>query len=88
MKIKRYFADDMRRAIQMVRQEQGPDAVILEAKGPAGGPESDGEVSVLAAVDRHPEMRPASGLVEEAQTQMGPDKARPTGHQNNLPFHH
>ncbi|MCW8982852.1 MAG: flagellar biosynthesis protein FlhF, partial [Gammaproteobacteria bacterium] len=45
MKIKRYFAADMRRAIQMVREEQGPDAVILSNRKVNGG------VEVMAAVD-------------------------------------
>ena len=38
MKIKRYFAADMRQAIRMVRDEQGPDAVILSNRrvGPTG----------------------------------------------------
>ena len=29
MKMKRYFAPDMRQAIRKVREDQGPDAVIL-----------------------------------------------------------
>ncbi|MDH5786132.1 MAG: flagellar biosynthesis protein FlhF [Chromatiales bacterium] len=45
MKIKRYFANDMRRAIRMVRDEQGPDAVILSNRRVNGG------VEILAAVD-------------------------------------
>ncbi|MBF0218746.1 MAG: flagellar biosynthesis protein FlhF [Gammaproteobacteria bacterium] len=45
MKIKRYVAPNMRSAIQMVRDEQGPDAVILSNRQVAGG------VEVVAAVD-------------------------------------
>ncbi len=45
MKIKRYFAADMRRAIQMVREEQGPDAVILSNRKVNGG------VELMAAID-------------------------------------
>lgn len=45
MKIKRYFAPDMRNAIRLVREEQGPDAVILSNKSVKGG------VEVVAAVD-------------------------------------
>ncbi len=45
MKIKRYFAADMRQALQRVREEQGPDAVILSNR------RTDGGVEIVAAVD-------------------------------------
>ncbi len=45
MKIKRYFAADMRQAIKMVRDEQGIDAVILSNRKVEGG------VEIVAAVD-------------------------------------
>ncbi len=45
MKIKRYFATDMRQAIQMVREAQGPDAVILSNR------RVDGGVEIVAAMD-------------------------------------
>jgi flagellar biosynthesis protein FlhF len=45
MKIKRYFAADMRQAIRLVREEQGPDAVILSNRKVNGG------VEIVAAVD-------------------------------------
>lgn len=45
MKIKRYFAADMRQAIRMVRDEQGPDAVILSNR------KVDGGVEIVAAAD-------------------------------------
>ncbi|QEP43181.1 flagellar biosynthesis protein FlhF [Ectothiorhodospiraceae bacterium BW-2] len=45
MKIKRYFAPDMRRAIRMVREEQGPDAVILSNRKVNGG------VEIVSAID-------------------------------------
>jgi flagellar biosynthesis protein FlhF len=58
MKLKRYQARDMREALRQVRQELGPDAVILSTIDAAGGVEvvaaddSDGVVqaSALAAV--------------------------------------
>jgi flagellar biosynthesis protein FlhF len=37
MKIKRFFAPDMRTAIRQVRDEQGPDAVILSTRKVNGG---------------------------------------------------
>ncbi len=45
MKIKRFFAQDIRQAIRMVREEQGPDAVILSNR------RVDGGVEIVAAVD-------------------------------------
>lgn len=45
MKIKRFFAQDMRQAIKMVREELGPDAVILSNKNVEGG------VEIVAARD-------------------------------------
>lgn len=45
MKIKRYMAPDMRRAIQLVRQEEGADAVILSSRSVEGG------VEIVAASD-------------------------------------
>jgi len=45
MNIKRYFAADMRQAIRLVREEQGPDAVILSNR------KVDGGVEIVAAID-------------------------------------
>lgn len=45
MKIKRYFATDMRQALRMVREEQGPDAAILSSRRVEGG------IEIVAAVD-------------------------------------
>lgn len=45
MKIKRFFAEDMRSAIRQVRETLGPDAVILSNKSVAGG------VELMAALD-------------------------------------
>ncbi len=45
MKIKRYFAPDMRQAIRKVREEQGPDAVILSNRRVNGG------IEIIAALD-------------------------------------
>lgn len=45
MRIKRYFAPQMREAIRKVREEQGPDAVILSSR------QVDGGVEIIAAMD-------------------------------------
>jgi flagellar biosynthesis protein FlhF len=59
MKMKRYLAADMRSALRAIREEQGPDAVILSSR-----PTSNG-VEVCAAVDL--ELAAGEGtLAEEA----------------------
>ena len=45
MKVKRVFAKDMHRAIRKIREELGPDAVILSNQ------KVDGGVEILAAID-------------------------------------
>src|SRR3569833_218124 len=50
MKVKRFFAPDMRQAIRMVREEQGPDAVILSNR------RVDGGVEIVAATDYSEEL--------------------------------
>lgn len=45
MKIKKYFANDMRKALNMAREEQGPDVVILSNR------KVDGGIELLAAED-------------------------------------
>lgn len=66
MKIKRFFAPDMRRAIHLVREEQGPDAVILSTRNTAGG------VEIVAAVDYDAEL--VNGMFGE---QRAPAEAAP-----------
>ena len=45
MKIKRFFAPDIRQAMRLVREEQGPDAVILSNRSVDGG------IEIVAARD-------------------------------------
>jgi flagellar biosynthesis protein FlhF len=45
MKIKRFFAPDMRQAIRLVREEHGPDAVILSTRRAEGG------IEIISAID-------------------------------------
>lgn len=59
MKIKRFFAPDIRQAIRQVRVEQGPDAVILSNR------RVDGGVEIVAAVDYD------EGLVNELAISAG-----------------
>jgi len=59
MKIKRFLAKNMREAIRMVREEQGPDAVILSNHRVAEGVEvvaaTDYDAALLQQVARRPE---------------------------------
>jgi flagellar biosynthesis protein FlhF len=70
MKIKHYRATDMRQALRLVRDEQGPDAVILSSRRIQGG------VEVVAAVDYD---------VQEGVDNYGRDEeAMPTERNNEL----
>ncbi|MCW8874259.1 MAG: flagellar biosynthesis protein FlhF [Gammaproteobacteria bacterium] len=68
MKIKRFFAADMRQAIRKVREEQGPDAVILSNR------KVDGGVEIVSAVD-YDEALINKALHESATNP--PDQPRP-----------
>lgn len=63
MKIKRFVAPDMRQAMRDVREEQGPDAVILSTRRLADG------IEIIAAVDYD------ESLVREAARQSQPTVA-------------
>jgi len=69
MKIKRFLAKNMREAMQLVREEQGPDAVILSNR------RIDGGVEVVAAVDYD------AALMQQAQRQpVAAAPAQPQAH--------
>jgi len=65
MKIKRFVAKSMRDAIRQVRDEQGPDAVILSNRRVPGG------VEVVAATDYD------AALAQQALRQFGPPDPQP-----------
>ena len=68
MKIKRYLDKDMRHVLRRVREEQGPDAVILSNR------RVDGGIEVIAAVDYDEALvRHAIGQTGEAETMPGSD---------------
>ena len=76
MKVKRFFAPDMRQDIQKVRDDQGPDAVILSNR------RVDGGVEIIAALD-YDEALFESQLVESKaagldvpQSATGPTESR------------
>jgi flagellar biosynthesis protein FlhF len=63
VKIKRYFAKDMRLALQQVKEELGADAVIMSNKKVAGG------VEIVAAVDNDVVERQMSSPTGQAAQQ-------------------
>ncbi len=67
MKIKRFFAPDIRQAIRMVREEQGPDAVILSNRT------LDDGVEIVSAVDYDENV-----VRQAAERSEVPSSARPT----------
>ncbi len=71
MKIKRFFAPDMRRAICLVREEQGPDAVILSTRNTAGG------VEIVAAIDYDAEL--VNGMFGEQRGSAATTRAEDAG---------
>ena len=77
MKIKRFFAENIRQAMQMVRDELGADAVIMSNRAVEGG------VEIVAARDFDEQVvhstAPASGAVEVA-----PDYFKPSKNARNI----
>ena len=78
MKIKRFFSSDMRNVIRMVREELGPDAVILSNSRVNGG------VEVVAAVDYDESIfahnnggNPAAANRNASDNEMPPAQDRP-----------
>lgn len=63
MNVKRFFARDIRQAIRMVREELGPDAVIMSNR------RVDGGVEIMAATDY------SESLFSQYQNQAAPPAA-------------
>ncbi len=68
MKVRRFFAPDMRQAIRLVREAQGPDAVILSNR------KVDGGVEIIAAVDYDESL-----MAQTAPQQTAPPQPAATG---------
>jgi len=66
MKMKRYFAPDARQALRMLRDEQGPEAVILSNRRVKGG------VEIIAATDYEDSMVNASLGNPDALSEIDP----------------
>ena len=93
MKIKRFVAPDMRTAFAMVRQEHGPDAVILSNRVTEDGVEIVAASNYDEALVKHTleAMRPANTtaplhpLLDPAPQATAPTRATSTGAQNAAP---
>ena len=69
MKIKRYLDKDMRHVLRRVREDQGPDAVILSNR------RVDEGIEVIAAIDYDQALiRHALGVDPEAETKISSDQ--------------
>ncbi|MGA7437744.1 MAG: flagellar biosynthesis protein FlhF, partial [Luteibacter sp.] len=62
MKIKRFVAPDMRQAMRQVRDEQGPDAVILSTR------RMDDGIEIIAALDYDEALVREAGFAFEPPT--------------------
>lgn len=85
MKIRRFFAPDMRRAIQLVRTEHGADAVILSSRAVDGGMEIISAVDYDEELIAHmiqPSARAKDGAADERSSDAaaGADAAAPEAH--------
>ncbi|WP_457667932.1 flagellar biosynthesis protein FlhF [Thiolapillus sp.] len=80
MKMKRYFAPDMRQAIRKVREDQGPNAVILSNRPVTGG------VEIIAALDYDEALvNQALGAHESSARKTGAAAYADTGHDHVQP---
>ncbi|MCE2571501.1 flagellar biosynthesis protein FlhF [Motilimonas eburnea] len=66
MKIKRFFAKDMRAALAEVKEILGPDAVIMSNKKVTGGIEIVAAVDYQAASEAKPAAKPQGNLKEDS----------------------
>ncbi len=68
MKVRRYFAEDMAQGLRMVREEQGPDAVIISNKKVDGGFEliaAEDYDEALLKTANNDQKRPRTRPIEE-----------------------
>ena len=76
MRIKRYVASEMRRAIRLVREELGPDAVILSNRQVEGG------VELTAAIDLEDTLE---GPVTSTESRVSPQPETPSTNRPQTP---
>ncbi len=85
MKIKKYFAKDMRKALNMARDEQGPEVVIISNRRVVGGVELlaaenydeslfDTTVSSVAETSEMPDTRSQEAIVMQGRERQGRER--------------
>jgi flagellar biosynthesis protein FlhF len=79
MKIKRFFAPDMRTAIRQVRDEQGPDAVILSTR------KVDGGIEIVSAMNYDPELVGETATAKPTEPSPAASRVIPDAYQHQQP---
>jgi len=79
MKIKRFFAPDMRTAIRQVRDEQGPDAVILSTR------KVDGGIEIVSAMNYDPELIGETAIAKPTEPSPAASRVIPDAYQADEP---
>jgi flagellar biosynthesis protein FlhF len=79
MKIKRFFAPDMRTAIRQVRDEQGPDAVILSTR------KVDGGIEIVSAMNYDPELVGETATAKPTEPSPAASRVIPDAYQADEP---
>jgi flagellar biosynthesis protein FlhF len=79
MKIKRFFAPDMRTAIRQVRDEQGPDAVILSTR------KVDGGIEIVSAMNYDPELVGETATAKPTEPSPAASRVIPDSYQHQQP---
>jgi len=79
MKIKRFFAPDMRTAIRQVRDEQGPDAVILSTR------KVDGGIEIVSAMNYDPELIGETAIEKPTEPSPAASRVIPDAYQADEP---
>jgi flagellar biosynthesis protein FlhF len=79
MKIKRFFAPDMRTAIRQVRDEQGPDAVILSTR------KVDGGIEIVSAMNYDPELVGETATAKPTEPSPAASRVIPDAYQPKQP---
>jgi flagellar biosynthesis protein FlhF len=80
MKIKRFFAKDMRTAMVEVKEVLGPDAVIMSNKKVVGG------IEIVAAVDYQAQQAEASNKKEDLLSGLQDDNVQLSSRPNKAPI--
>ncbi len=83
MNLKRFFAKDMRTALQEIKEELGSDAIIMSSKNVSGG------VEIVAAVETKPENKPIQSSKDDvtAEREIADDSVNISIDKSKIPSH-